>query len=448
MKKRVVAVGIMVIGLAACGKQEQDLGDILPTISVDLGLDVATPTAPVVKQEAEATPTVSPMPTPAADFSTSTEEVFNSYSGELETVVTRVKTEFTAGLEEYTKRFLEVDGMEGCTFREEKSTLYTDAVAGGASADYAIIDTVIVSNPAMPYDDFEVVFQRDSALFEGYNQVKVMISSGDGISGKHQKIANGLLAAVLGQERADYFLAPNFGQSDGTDSGYYTQEDNLGEQMSALYTKYVSDYSVAYTYELQSTDIDLIRYGNYRMEYPAAQLPAINLQPIFPGLVNHDYLSDIFMADYFGAESTEPFFLNVVEAKGEFGTSSSLSITTGANGHTVSLLATVGDAGTHVVISDSAHFAANNFNAMQEAVDDMVRRINYLYPDAQVEIEVGEDLEAVGWLVRGDMYYKDLETVVNLDGQQVTARVRFDLQPVISWEEDSGYLYYSVTINK
>ena len=46
------------------------------------------------------------------------------------------------------------------------------------------------------------------------------------------------------------------------------------------------------------------------------------------------------------------------------------------------------------------------------------------------------------------MYYKDLETVVNLDGQQVTARVRFDLQPVISWEEDSGYLYYSVTINK
>ena len=46
MKKRVVAVGIMVIGLVACGKQEQGLGDILPTISVDLGLDVATPTAP------------------------------------------------------------------------------------------------------------------------------------------------------------------------------------------------------------------------------------------------------------------------------------------------------------------------------------------------------------------------------------------------------------------
>lgn len=448
MKKRVVAVGLMVVGLAACGKQEQDLGDILPTISADLGLDVVTPTAPVVKQEAEATPTVSPMPTPAADFSTSTEEVFNSYSGELETMVTRVKTEFTAGVEEYTKRFLEVDGMEGCTFREEKSTLYTDAVAGGASADYAIIDTVIISNPEMPYDDFEVIFQRDSALFEGYNQVKVMISSSDGISGKHQKIANGLLAAVLGQERADYFLSPNFGQNDGTDSGYCTQEDNLGEQMSALYTKYVSDYSVAYTYELQSTDVDLIRYGNYQMEYPAAQLPAINLQPMFPGLMNHDYLSDTFMADYFGVESATPFFINVVETREELSTSVSLNVTTGANGHTVSLLATVGDAGTQVVISDSAYFTVNNLNAMQEAVDDMVHRINYLYPDAQVEILVGEDLEADGWLVAGDMYYKDLETVVNLDEQQVTARVRFDLQPVISWEEGSGYLYYSVTINK
>lgn len=448
MKKRIVGVCLMAIGLVACGKQERDLENVIPTINVDLGLDVITPTVPVVKQqEAEATPTTSPMLTLAADFSVSTGEVFNTYSGEMETMVTGVKTEFTAKLEEYTKKFSDVYGMSGCTFREEKSVQYMDAVSGEANTDYIVIDTIKIINPAMPYDDFEVIFQRDSALFDGYNQVQVMISSGDGISEKHQKIANGLLAAVLGQERADYFLSSNFGQNDGTDSGYLTQEDNFSAQMSALYTKYVSDYSVAYTYELQSVDIDLIRYGSYQMEYPAAQLPVIDLQSLLPGLANLEYLSDTFMIDYFGTESTQPSFINIVEVKEGSDISYSLGITTSADGHTVSLWVVVSDSGTSVTVSDSTYFASNNLIAMQEAVDNMVQRINRIYPGIQIDVHVSDNLEADGWFVTNDMYYKDVETMVDLGGQPVTARIRFDLQPVISWDEGSGYLYYSIVIN-
>lgn len=448
MKKRIVIIGLMAAGLTACGKQERNLEDIIPTTSVDLGLDVVTPTLPVVKQEIEKSPTMPPIPTPAADFSMSTGAVLNTYSGKTETVVTGVKTEFTAELEEYIRKISEVDGMEECTFREEKSIQYTDATSGITNTDYIVVDTIKISNPSMPYDDFEVIFQRDSALFDGYNQVQVLLSSGDGISEKHQKIASGLLVAVLGQERADYFLSQNFGQSDETDSGYFTQEDNFSEQISALYTKYVSDYSVAYTYKLQSMSIDLIRYGSYQIEYPVAQIPAIDLQSLLPGLMNLDYLSDTFITDYFGTESTKSSFINVMEIKEESGVSSSLSITTSADGHTVSLSVAVDDSKSSVVISDSAYFASNNLTAMQEAVDDMIHKINHIYPDAQIDVRVGENLGADGWLAREDVYYKDIETMVSLSGQSYPARIHFDLQPVLSWEEGSGYLYYSLYINK
>lgn len=448
-KKIAIIAGVLAVGLASCGKEEQGLDNLIPTVSADLGLDVVTPTAPVVKQpEAEATPTAVPMPTLSAEFSTSTGEVFNTYTGENETLVIGVQTEFTAGLDEYVQKFLELDGLAGSSFVKEKSVMYTGDVSGATNTDYTVVDTIKISNPEMPYDDFEVVLQRDSALFSGYNQVQVMLSSSEGILEKHQKIANGLLTVVLGKERADYFTSQNFGEGDSTDSGYSTQEDSLSDTMSAIYTKYVSDYSVSYTYELQSADIDLIRYGSYQMEYKTAQLPDVGLQSLFPGLTKLDYLSNDYMADYFGVENTKTSFVNVVERKDEFGTSYSLSTATNADGHTVNLSVIKDGSDTSISVSDSVYFNLGDSTAAQDAIDTMVHRIKHIYPDAQIEVRAGDDLEADGWSVSGDMYYTDVETTINLDGQTCAAKVRFDLQPVISWEDDSGYVYYSLVVNK